>query len=312
MTYEIVHCTEYIGSEPVSVGQNQAWLRPRDLPYQECQRYALVITPDTSICEERRDAFGNVVTHFSFNSGYERLEVTARSRVVMRPRRVPVAASTAPWEGVASQLRRPTTAAALDAAQFAFDSPRAAMSRPLAEYALQSFPPQRTILAGLIDLTSRIHRDFEYRPQSTTVSTPVEEVFAQRKGVCQDFAHLQLGMLRSLGLAGRYVSGYLRTIPAPGKERLRGADASHAWVSAWCGDAGWIDFDPTNNLLPSEDHVTIAWGRDYGDVPPLRGVFTGGGALHLHVEVDVEPVDLDTSSASSGRNGDELAVTGIA
>ncbi len=140
-------------------------------------------------------------------------------------------------------------------------------------------------------MTARIHEDFVYDPRATTISTPVQEVFDQRKGVCQDFAHFEIACLRSLGLAARYVSGYLRTIPPPGKPRLIGADASHAWISVFCGPLGWIDFDPTNNVIPSADHLTIGWGRDYGDVCPLQGVFVGGGKHDLSVFVDVMPLD---------------------
>lgn len=312
MIYEVSHRTDYSGSEPVSVGQNQAWLRPRDLPWQECQRYLLELAPAPSTCGERRDYFGNTVTLFSFNSGYDQLSVTARSRVEVRPRKSPDPAATPPWEQVAQQLARPLLPAALDAAQFAFDSPRAAAAAELAQYAASSFTPGRPILAGLLDLTQRIFKEFEYRPQSTTVSTPVEEVFQQRRGVCQDFAHLQLAMLRSLRLAGRYVSGYLRTIPPPGKPRLRGADASHAWLSVWCGEAGWVDVDPTNNCIPAEDHITVAWGRDYNDVPPLRGVFIGGGAHQLRVEVDVEPVDARGRPLATAEEHGEPTAEGLA
>ncbi|HSG73308.1 MAG TPA: transglutaminase family protein, partial [Planctomycetaceae bacterium] len=158
-----------------------------------------------------------------------------------------------------------------------------------ADYARISFPPQRDILSAAKDLTQRVFQEFEFDKRATTVTTPVEEVFRHRKGVCQDFAHLQIALLRSLRLPARYVSGYLRTIPPPGKPRLIGSDATHAWLSLYCGaDLGWIDLDPTNNLLPSTDHITIAWGRDYSDVPPLRGVYIGGGSHSLSVSVDVK------------------------
>ena len=160
-----------------------------------------------------------------------------------------------------------------------------------AAYALQSFTPRRPMREALIDLTARIHRDFRFDARVTTVRTPTEEVFKKRRGVCQDFAHVQIACLRSINLAARYVSGYLRTYPPPGSPRLIGADASHAWVSAYCWGLGWLDADPTNNVVPSEGHVTIAWGRDYGDVSPLRGLILGGGDHNLKVEVDMEPVD---------------------
>ena len=162
----------------------------------------------------------------------------------------------------------------------------------LAAYAKESFPAGRPILQATADLTRRIYEDFEYRPQSTDVNTQVAEVFGKRVGVCQDFAHLQIACLRSLGLAARYVSGYLRTIPPPGKPRLVGADASHAWLGVYCGgDVPWIDFDPTNNMIPDTDHVAVAYGRDYGDVCPVQGVFVGGGDHTLSVSVDVAPME---------------------
>ena len=161
----------------------------------------------------------------------------------------------------------------------------------LAAYARQSFPSGRPLLEAAAELTTRIYRDFEFNARATTVATPVDEVFSLRKGVCQDFAHLEIAALRSLGLAARYVSGYLRTRPAPGKPRLVGADASHAWLSVYVGDGEWLDLDPTNNLLPNLEHITVAWGRDYSDVCPLKGVFIGGGRHSLSVSVDVAVID---------------------
>lgn len=291
MRYRIVHTTKYAGSEPVSVGQNQAWLRPRDLPWQRCLRYRLAVTPQPSTRVERLDYFSNHSVGFTFNGGYDALNVTAKSQVEVDARNWPAPDATAPWEDIVTQLRQPDAPETLEASQFRFDSPRAPDLLEATEYARESFPQGRPILEALLDLTARIHHDFQYRPLSTTVSTPVEEVFRQRHGVCQDFAHLELAMLRGLGLAGRYVSGYLRTIPPPGKPRLIGVDASHAWLSVYCGPAGWIDLDPTNNVIPQTDHITLAWGRDYADVPPLRGVFIGGGTHQLAVHVDVEPLD---------------------
>lgn len=297
MIYVITHRTRYHGSEPVSVGQNQAWLKPRETDWQTRLAYQLEIHPDPSTSAEREDYFGNTVTQFSFDAGYPSLTVSAISRVEVRGRSRPDAAHTKDWEQIAAGLKSNAGPQWLDAAQFRFDSARSAGAVSLREYARSSFPPRMPILTGVLDLTRRIHREFKYEPQSTTVSTPVDEVFRERRGVCQDFAHVQIAMLRSLGLAARYVSGYLRTLPPPGKTRLRGADASHAWLSVYCGDAGWVDVDPTNNCLAGTDHVTIAWGRDYSDVPPLKGVFIGGGAHQLKVEVDVEPLAHDAADA---------------
>jgi transglutaminase-like putative cysteine protease len=180
---------------------------------------------------------------------------------------------------------------ALAACEFAYDSSRIIRSPDLAAFAAESFPPGRPIIEAVANLTERVNHDFEYDPRSTTVTTPVSEVLRLRKGVCQDFAHLQIAALRSLGLAARYVSGYLRTYPPEGQPRLVGVDASHAWLAVYCGPQGWIDVDPTNNLFPDLEHLTVAWGRDYSDVCPLKGVYLGGGHHTLAVSVNVEPLE---------------------
>ena len=277
MKYNVSHTTTYKGREPISIGQNLAWLTPRQLPWQRVEQFELHIDPEPSTCTDRVDFFGNTATSFTFNGGYQNLEVVARSVIDVEPRFAPAAEPTTPWEQIVARMKRSRAVDDLDATQFVFDSPRSSAAPPFEQYARQSFHPGRPILDALLDLTARIHTEFEYRSQSTTVTTPIDEVFKNRRGVCQDFAHLQIAMLRSLGLPARYVSGYLRTIPPPGQPRAIGADASHAWLSVYCDDAGWIDVDPTNNLIPSQDHIILAWGRDYGDVPPLKGVYIGGG-----------------------------------
>jgi len=196
-----------------------------------------------------------------------------------------------PWEEAARLLPNDHNLAGLEAYQFQFESPRIRKRQDFASYALQSFTPGRQMAEALRDLTARIHKDFRFDARVTNVGTPTEEVFRKRRGVCQDFAHLQIACLRSLNLAARYVSGYLRTYPPAGQPRLVGADASHAWVSAYCPGIGWLDMDPTNNLVPSDGHVTLAWGRDYSDVSPLRGLILGGGAHTLKVAVDMEPIN---------------------
>jgi transglutaminase-like putative cysteine protease len=196
---------------------------------------------------------------------------------------------TPPWEEVRDQLARDRSPAWLDAFQFTFDSRYVLAAARYADYAANSFTPGRPILEAALDLTRRIHKAFVYDPRATTLATPVAEVFEKRRGVCQDFAHLMLACLRSLGLAVRYVSGYLSTVPPPGKERLVGADATHAWVSVFCGLGGWIDLDPTNDQIPADRHVLLAWGRDYDDVSPLKGVILGGGQHVVKVSVDVLP-----------------------
>ncbi|OYW11667.1 MAG: hypothetical protein B7Z55_19015 [Planctomycetales bacterium 12-60-4] len=186
----------------------------------------------------------------------------------------------------------------LEALQFTFDSPSVTAPAAVGQYAAESFPAGRPILEGVRHLTTRIHEDFKFDPRATTVSTPVVEVFEHRRGVCQDFAHLEIAALRSLGIPARYVSGYLRTIPPPGRPRLVGTDASHAWLSVYCGEAGWIDVDPTNDCIVSTDHITVAWGRDYSDVCPIKGVFVGGGTHQMTVSVDVQPLESSTSKSA--------------
>lgn len=289
MKYAITHITSYSGSEPVSVCHNQAWLQPRSLPFQTCDDFQLQISPVPSTQSSRSDHFGNTVTTFSFNQGYQTLEVTARSQITVHER-PEISANGASWESIRDQLPVERSQDSLDAYMLTFESPRVRTNTEFADYARRSFLPGRNILAAGKELTERIFNDFEFDARATTVTTPVEEVFRSRRGVCQDFAHLQIALLRSLQLPARYVSGYLRTLPPPGKPRLVGVDASHAWVSLYCGSRlGWIDFDPTNNAIPQTDHITIAWGRDYSDVPPLRGVFIGGGSHSLSVSVDVAP-----------------------
>ncbi|QDU91691.1 Protein-glutamine gamma-glutamyltransferase [Pirellulimonas nuda] len=289
MRYRVVHITRYLSENRVSVGFNEAWLRPLVGPGQELLRFQLRVSPEPSSQSERTDYFGNTVSVFSFYEGYEQLVVRAESEVCVAPPSVVAGRESEPWEGVRGSL--PGLAATLPAViELSIGSPRATASPAIAAYAAESFPPGRQVLAGALDLCRRVHADFKYEPGATVVTTPVEEAFDGRRGVCQDFAHIMLAALRSLGLPGAYVSGYLRTQPPPGKPRLVGADASHAWASVYCGALGWVDLDPTNDVITGQDHITVARGRDYGDVPPLRGVFIGGGQHTLEVSVDVEPL----------------------
>lgn len=308
MKYRVAHKTTYFGQEPVSIGHNKAWLEPRPVENQHVESFSLKILPEPSVRNQQVDYFGNPVTLFSFNEGYQRLEVTATSFISVEERadltENPGLQKSVPWEEIRRLIHLHNTPESLQAFEFVFPSGRAVWSAEMRDYATASFTPQRPFLAALHDLTERIHRDFVYDPRATNVSTPVLDVFRMRRGVCQDFAHLQIAMLRSIGLAARYVSGYLRTHPPDGKPRLVGADASHAWLSVFGGPAFreaaaatgqlpgplWIDVDPTNNRFASTDHITLAWGRDYNDVPPLTGVFIGGGQHRLSVEVDVQPL----------------------
>lgn len=291
MIYKIVHRTTYKYKYPVSVGNHVACLTPRSLPLHRLKRAELSIHPTPATRTERVDYFGNHLCFFSVQEPHSELVVEARSEVGMHGDATPWPKQSLPWEETARFLPDDQSREALEAYQFAFESPRIRVRPQFAAYALQSFTPGRQMSDALLDLTARIHHDFRFDSKVTNVRTPTEEVFRKRRGVCQDFAHLQIACLRSLNLAARYVSGYLRTYPPPGRPRLVGADASHAWVSVYCPHIGWLDVDPTNNVVPSNGHVTLAWGRDYGDVSPLRGLILGGGDHTLKVAVDMEPID---------------------
>jgi transglutaminase-like putative cysteine protease len=291
MIYRIVHRTTYKYKYPVSVGNHVACLKPRTLLHHQLARNELRIQPFPATRTERVDYFGNLLCFFTVQEPHKELVVESRSEVIMEGNGTPLPQQSPPWEEAARLLPEDHSPAGLEAYQFGFESPRIRIRPEFASYALLSFTPGRPMLDALLDLTARIHKDFRFDSKVTNVRTPTEEVFRKRRGVCQDFAHLQIACLRSLNIATRYVSGYLRTYPPPGQPRLVGADASHAWVSAYCPGIGWLDLDPTNNVVPSNGHVTLAWGRDYGDVSPLRGLILGGGAHTLKVAVDMEPLD---------------------
>ncbi len=286
--YKVIHTTEYSASSPVSVCHNQAWLKPRTTPFQSVEQYDLSIEPPPSSLDWRTDTFGNHVVHLSFNEGYDELMVRSESRIEANTPNWP--ASSTPWEEVREHIQDKRVER-LTEYEFLFSSRMVRTSNELTEYAMQDFRPGRTLIEAIQDLTHRVHTEFEYDPRATTISTPVEHVFKHKKGVCQDFAHVQIAMLRSLGLPARYVSGYVRTGNLSDRPDMIGADASHAWLSCFDPGVGWIDTDPTNDTLTNDDHVTVAWGRDYSDVPPLRGVFIGGGKHSLTVGVSVSPTE---------------------
>jgi transglutaminase-like putative cysteine protease len=287
----VVHRTTYAYSETVTTAHHEARLGPREHEHQRRLSHQLEILPVPAVRRRRFDYFGNRTVHFCLSEPHRSLEVVATSLVELRaPHPLDLQRSPA-WETVRDRLRDDRRRDVLDAYQMTFDSPHVALSPELAAYAAPSFPPKRPLLEAVRDLTRRVHADFAYDTRATTVSTTVAQVLAARRGVCQDFAHLQVGCLRALGLAGRYVSGYLRTRPAPGQPRLVGADASHAWIATFVPELGWVDFDPTNDLMPAADHITVAHGRDFADVTPLRGVILGGGAHTHSVSVDVAPAD---------------------
>jgi transglutaminase-like putative cysteine protease len=288
MIYKIVHRTAYKYKYPVSVGNHVACLKPRIIPHHPLAQCELHIQPVPATITERMDYFGNILYFFTVQEPHTELVVEARSKVTMESEAAALRDDSLPWEYAVRLMDEDCSPEGLAACQFRFESPRIRMRSEFAAYALESFPRGRPLREGLLDLTQRIHKDFRFDAGVTTVRTPTEEVFRKRRGVCQDFAHFQIACLRSLNLSARYVSGYLRTYPPPGQPRLVGADASHAWVSAYCPGTGWLDLDPTNNLIPSNGHVTLAWGRDYGDVSPLRGLILGGGVHALTVAVDME------------------------
>jgi transglutaminase-like putative cysteine protease len=287
MTYAVTHRTTYEYAAPVTVSYHVARLDPRETATQTCESSSLEVFPEPAVRKTHADFFGNRLCMFSIQEVHDRLEIVARSRVSVRAARTPAPESSPDWESVAGLFRDPVSPDIVEPYQFIFDSPQVRASRELADYALESFSKGAPLLAAAMDLTRRIHEDFKYDPKATTIATPLEEVLVNRRGVCQDFAHVSIACLRSLGLPARYVSGYLHTRPVQGKERLVGADASHAWFALYCPGAGWKDFDPTNNLQPAEEHVTVAFGRDFGDVSPVAGILTGGGEHSISVGVDV-------------------------
>jgi transglutaminase-like putative cysteine protease len=291
MMYRVKHVTTYRYGDPVLLAHHQSHLTPRQTPHQTCLRAQLRITPQPSeIDESGVDYYGNPTAFFGLRDPHGTLTVQVTSKVEVRPRELPTADYGAPWSGPCDPLADLTGETLVEVADFCFDSPFVTVSPDLRAYAQISFAKGRPLMGCLLDLNKRIRNEFAYDPTTTTVATPLSQVLAQKSGVCQDFAHLFIACARAMGLPARYVSGYLLTKPPPGKQKLRGSDASHAWVSVFLPDFGWVDFDPTNNCLPDLEHVTLGWGRDFDDVSPLRGVVLGGGEHRLKVGVDVEPV----------------------
>lgn len=291
MIYEISHVSTFDYAQPVSVSHQLLRLQPRETERQHVARSSIVIEPAPATRERRRDYFQNEVTYITVQEPHARLVVRASSTVDVERTSAPFLDFGPSWEEVARELRVPREVQAITASQFCFRSPFVQMDEGVFRYAIESFTPGARLLPALLELTARIHADFRYEGGVTDVWTPVAEVLRRRRGVCQDFAHLEIACLRSLGLAARYVSGYLLTKPPAGRERLVGADASHAWISAWCPHIGWVDVDPTNNVVPNDEHVSLAWGRDYGDVSPTNGVIVGGGAHSVAVAVDVTQLE---------------------
>lgn len=287
MLYKITHTTTYDYTDSVSLSHHLLRLTPRNLMHQRCRHHEVQIDPRPAVTTQHFDYFGNAVMFATIEGAHRTLTVKSLSAVSVRRPNVPAPAETLAWETVREFSRGRQIGQSLDASEFIFDSPYVKTSDELAAYAEPSFPKEKPIFEAVLDLTARIHRDFKFDPKATTLATPLEEVFKHRRGVCQDFAQLEIACLRSLGVPARYVSGYLETDPPPGRPRLAGTDASHAWVSFYCHGIGWLDIDPTNNIVPATRHIAIAYGRDYHDVSPLRGVILGAGEHELKVAVDV-------------------------
>lgn len=292
MRYRVSHRTDYTYAQSLARGYNEARISPRDTPGQRVIRHDVAIQPQPAYRSTRTDYFGNTVLHFSIQHPHSRLTITAVSEVELQPAADAGGGTSIAWEQAVSAVRDDTSAAGLEAREYRLASPLVPPLDALVEYAAPSFTTGRSVAAAVQDLMARIHVDFTYDPAATTVTTPLDRVFRERRGVCQDFAHLAIGCLRAMGLPARYISGYLETLPPPGQEKLRGADASHAWFAVYEPLLGWLDFDPTNNVIPIDKHITTAWGRDYGDISPIKGIiFGGGGGQSNEVAVDVERLD---------------------
>jgi len=307
MRYRVRHLTTYSYDDEVTDSLGIAHLVPRDLPWQRVASYDVTTDPATSDLSHDIDYYGNVATYFQVTEAHARLVIDATSDVEVEEASVATANLEQPWER-ARPLVLPGTAGAWRATDFALPSVAVEQVPEAADYAATSFAPDRPTGEAVLDLVHRIHTEFDYDRTATTVTSTVAEVFETRAGVCQDFAHLAIACLRSQGLAARYVSGYLATEPAPGKDRVVGADASHAWVAVWLPGAGdlagtdgeWLAVDPTNDLRVGDRYVTVAWGRDYSDVPPVKGViFTEAKESTLQVSVDVAPLDDDSEAAAT-------------
>ena len=300
MLLHVVHETRYDYVPAVKTAQHMAHLKPAHNGHQQLLSHRLDVSPTPAQHSEATDVYGNTSAFFSLKARHEQLKVVAESLVATSE--PPAVDSAMSWEEVRERLRYHRSAAYDPAAEFVFASPNVPRHANFLDYARPSFGADRPLYDAAHDLMQRIHADFEYEPEATDVSTPVLEAFEMRRGVCQDFAHIMLACLRSLGLPARYVSGYLLTEPPPGKARLVGADASHAWASIYLpadeGRGRWADLDPTNNRAPGDDYVTLATGRDYSDVSPIRGVLHGGANHKLRVAVTVTPVEQPAQGAA--------------
>jgi len=291
--YQILHDTHYKYDSPVSLAQQLAHLWPRSNPWQHCLEQQLEIHPAPTTRRDELDVFGNPVTRLAFERPHDELQVNARLRIEVLARPSLDFQQSAAWDEARHALTYSATKMSpdiLEACRYRFESPYVHLKQSFVEFSADCFAPGRPLLLCAQALMEKIFEEFTFDGEATQVATPLVQVLETRRGVCQDFAHLMLACLRSRGLAARYISGYLLTQPPPGQPRLIGADASHAWVSVFCPVLGWVDFDPTNNIQPALEHISLAWGRDFSDVSPLRGVILGGGNHDPEVSVTVIPL----------------------
>ncbi len=288
MIYDIRHVTTYSYENPVSFARCSLRLEPMNSDGQQLVSHTVDIRPRPADRTTRRDFFGTFTESILIETPHRNLRIDSRSRVSVSRSAPGRAIRTPAWQSVRDVAFEATSLGPASPIGYVFASPLVPVQQPVTTYASLSFPPAQGILIGALDLMRRIHTDFKYDPKATVISTPLEEVFEKRHGVCQDFAHVMIAGLRGLGLPAAYVSGYLRTIPPPGKPRLQGADATHAWVSLWCGpEIGWVGFDPTNDIPVENDHIVLAVGRDFSDVSPVDGIIVGSRKQKLAVAVDV-------------------------
>jgi transglutaminase-like putative cysteine protease len=290
--YDIRHVTSYSYESPVSFARCSLRLEPRNGDGQQLISHAIDIRPRPAERSVRRDFYGTPTESVLIETAHRHLRIDSRSRVAVERRALDRAAGSPAWEQVRELAFSAASLEPSSPVGYVFASALVPVLQAVTAYAAPSFPAGGGILAGAADLMRRIRHEFRYDPKATAISTPLAEVFGKRHGVCQDFAHVMIAGLRGIGLPAAYVSGYIRTIPPPGQPRLQGADATHAWVSVWCGDdLGWVGFDPTNDLMVANDHIVLAMGRDFADVSPVDGVIVGSRQQKLRVEVDVMPVE---------------------
>ena len=291
MKFQIKHITLYEYPLPASLCHNIVYQVPGNNDFQRVDKFNYQIHPEPNYLVKRQDFFDNGYLYFSVQKSHQKLSVEVTSEVeVASPKWINLSPEkTKAWEDVVTWLH--STEAENEIRQFYLESAHIVPVPGIKEYALQSFTPRRPIMEAMLDLNGRIFRDFKFTPGFTDISTPLADVFEYRKGVCQDFAHFALACTRSIGLSARYVSGYIETLPAPGKPRLTGADASHAWIALYIPEVGWVEFDATNNLLVNDKHIRVAFGRDFADVVPLKGIVYSGGGQRMMVSVDVREVE---------------------